>query len=69
MDSLLFNFTSKYDLIILDAPPILSFAYAQHLANKCDGTILVINSGKTDKVMAINAKEAIEFSNYRSRSE
>lgn len=65
MDELLLLLTDLYDLVIFDAPPILSVADGQILGNKCDGTILVINSGNTAKNMGLKAKEVIESSNSR----
>ncbi|MCG7343982.1 CpsD/CapB family tyrosine-protein kinase [Sporosarcina sp. ACRSL] len=59
MDALLHELTSQYDLVIFDAPPLLSVADAQILSNKCDGTILVVNSGVTEKESAIKAKELL----------
>ena len=51
-----------YDLLIFDTPPVLSVTDGVILANKCEGTILVVNSGKTEKDHAIKAKEAITAS-------
>lgn len=65
MDTLIRHLKSIYDLVIFDAPPILSVTDGQILANKCEGTILVINSKNTEKDMALKAKEAIESSNSR----
>lgn len=65
MDALIRQLKSMYDLVIFDAPPILSVTDGQILGNKCEGTILVINSGHTEKDMALKAKEAIESSNSR----
>lgn len=48
-----------YDIIIFDAPPVLSVADAQILANKCEGTILIMSAGTTEKVEAQKAKEAL----------
>ncbi|MFD1862010.1 CpsD/CapB family tyrosine-protein kinase [Planococcus chinensis] len=55
----------SYDIIISDSPALLSVVDGQILANKCDGSILVINSGKTDRQEAIKAKDAIALSNGR----
>jgi len=63
MDSLLVEFKKRYDIVIMDSPPILSVTDGQILANKCDGSILVLNSGKTDKEMALKAKSTIIASN------
>lgn len=65
MDALIRQLRDMYDLIIFDAPPILSVTDGQILANKCDGTILVVSSGNTEKEMAAKAKEAILASNSR----
>ncbi|WP_332695136.1 CpsD/CapB family tyrosine-protein kinase [Halalkalibacter lacteus] len=55
-----------FDTIILDTPPVMAVADAQILASKCDGTILVVSSGKTEreevkkaKVQLVNAKANI----------
>lgn len=62
MDALLDKLKARFDIIIVDSPPVLSVADAKILSNKCDGTILVINSGTTEKVDAIRAKEALQSS-------
>lgn len=49
----------EFDLIIFDTPPILSVADAQIVSNKVDGTVLVINTGKSEKDSAIKAKELL----------
>ncbi len=46
-------------MIIFDAPPLLSVTDAQILANKCDGTIIVINSGNTEKEEVLKSKEIL----------
>ncbi|MFJ7827552.1 CpsD/CapB family tyrosine-protein kinase [Psychrobacillus sp. NPDC096623] len=63
MDTLITKVKEKYDVIIFDAPPVLSVSDAQVLTDKCDGTILVISSGSTEKVNAIKAKEVLQASN------
>lgn len=59
MDVLLKQLIAGYDIVIFDAPPILSVTDAQILSNKCDGTILVLNSGSTEKASVLKAKEAL----------
>ncbi|MER2078118.1 CpsD/CapB family tyrosine-protein kinase [Psychrobacillus psychrotolerans] len=54
---------SLYDLIIFDAPPLLSVADAQILADVCDGTVLVTSSGITEKKNLYKVKEVLEASN------
>lgn len=62
MDLLFEQGLDVYDLLIFDTPPVLSVADSVILANKCEGTILVVNSGKTEREHAIRAKEAITAS-------
>lgn len=62
MDMLITEVKEKYDLIIFDAPPVLSVSDAQVLASKCDGTILVVSSGSTEKVNVIKAKDVLQTS-------
>ncbi|PIC64052.1 capsular biosynthesis protein [Sporosarcina sp. P13] len=59
MDTLLEKLKAKYDLLIFDAPPVLSVTDAQILSNKAEGTILVLNAGKTEKDSVLKAKEAL----------
>lgn len=53
---------TMFDLVIIDAPPVLSVTDAQILAHKCDGTILVVNSGETGKEEVAKAKDALDKS-------
>lgn len=59
MDGIIEEAKSLYDMIIFDAPPVLSVTDAQILANKCEGTILVISANKTEKESILKAKEAL----------
>lgn len=65
MDHLMAQLNELYDIIIVDAPPILAVADSQILANICEGTVLVINSGETEKGNALKAKEVLVSSNSR----
>ncbi|RNF39507.1 CpsD/CapB family tyrosine-protein kinase [Planococcus salinus] len=65
MDTLIEQMKKAYDIVIFDAPPMLAVTDAQLLANKCDGAILIVNSGKTDKKEVVKAKETIVKSNCR----
>lgn len=65
MEAVIEQLMNNYDLLIIDSPPILMMADGQILANRCEGTLLVINSGKTVKEEAMRAKEAIYASNSR----
>ncbi|MFJ8064775.1 CpsD/CapB family tyrosine-protein kinase [Psychrobacillus sp. NPDC096426] len=59
MNNVIGEMKESYDIIIFDAPPVLSVADAQILSNKCEGTILVMNTGETEKGGVIKAKEAL----------
>lgn len=59
MDELLKDATEQFDLVLIDTPPVLAVTDAQILSNKCSGTILVVNSGKTEVDAAVKAKELL----------
>jgi capsular exopolysaccharide synthesis family protein len=63
MDEFLEAALQQYDMVIFDTPPVLAVTDAQILANKCNGTILVVNSGKTEIEPAVKAKELLVSSN------
>jgi protein-tyrosine kinase len=63
MDEFLEAALQQYDMVIFDTPPVLAVTDAQILANKCNGTILVVNSGKTEIEPAVKAKELLLSSN------
>jgi protein-tyrosine kinase len=48
-----------YDIIIFDAPPLLSVSDAQCLAHQCDGTLLIIHSGAVEKEDVLKAKSIL----------
>lgn len=50
----------RFDFIIFDAPPILAASDAQILANKCDGTLLVVHARKAEKDAVIKAKAQLD---------
>ncbi len=47
---------SHFDVVLFDTPPVLAVADAQILANRVDGSILVISSGSTEQEAALKAK-------------
>ncbi|KOS62733.1 CpsD/CapB family tyrosine-protein kinase [Lysinibacillus agricola] len=49
----------EFDIVIFDAPPLLSVTDAQILANKCDGTLLIVNTGVVEKLNVIKAKSIL----------
>ena len=62
MDVLLFDVKKDYDIIIIDSPPLLSVSDAQILANKSDGTILIVNAGVVEKSAVQKAKAILSNS-------
>lgn len=53
--------SANYDMILLDCPPVLGVSDTNALVDKCDGVILLLNSGKTQQNQAIEAKRALLF--------
>ncbi|MGN4126119.1 CpsD/CapB family tyrosine-protein kinase [Lysinibacillus sphaericus] len=62
LDSVMEELKKEFDIIIFDAPPILSVTDAQILSNKCDGTLLIVNSGAVENTSVIKAKASLESS-------
>lgn len=62
MKELLLQIRNEFDIIIIDTPPLLAVADAQIVANSCDGTVLVISSGKAEIEEAKKATEVLQSS-------
>ena len=60
MTYLIEKLKEDFDLIVFDAPPTLSVTDAQILSNEMDGTVLVIDSGYTEKEAITKAKELLD---------
>jgi capsular exopolysaccharide synthesis family protein len=54
-----------YEVILFDTPPVLAVTDAQILANKCDGSILVVSSEKTEKDQAEKARDMLQSANSK----
>lgn len=59
MNTFIREATARYDAVLFDAPPVLAVTDAQILSTKVDGTILVINAGKTPREQALKAKSQL----------
>ncbi|WP_110927023.1 CpsD/CapB family tyrosine-protein kinase [Bacillus massiliglaciei] len=59
MKDLLEELHETFDVIVMDTPPVLAVTDATILSNICDGTILVVSSGKTETEQALKAKELL----------
>ncbi|MDG4658476.1 CpsD/CapB family tyrosine-protein kinase [Ectobacillus antri] len=65
MDDVMAQLKETFDIIILDTPPLLAVTDAQVLSNKCDGTVLVVRSGKADKDSVLKVKA--QLTNARAK--
>ena len=61
-DAFLEEMKKHYDLIIFDAPPLLSVSDARVLSHKCDGTLLIIHSGVAEKEDVLKAQSILATS-------
>lgn len=60
MEGLVKELSNNYDYVLFDAPPVIAVTDAQILSQYIDGVLLVVNSGKTHREMAIKAKTMLE---------
>lgn len=60
VDALLTRLQSQYDFIVIDAPPVNSYADTSVLATKVDGVILVVEADRTPVVEAEAAKRQLD---------
>lgn len=52
----------EFDVILFDTPPVLAVTDAQILANICQGSVLVVSSGSTEKDSLVKTKELLSAS-------
>lgn len=55
----------EFDLIIFDTPPVLAVTDAQILGNICQGSLLVVGSGKTEREALTKTKELLMATNCK----
>lgn len=60
MNALLAQLRTRYDIIIVDAPPILPVTDASLLAAATDGAILITHHGKTTKDQMVQSRQRLE---------
>lgn len=60
MDKFIESAKRIFDVILFDTPPVLAVTDAPILSNKCDGTIIVVSSGKTEKDQLLKTKDLLE---------
>ena len=61
-DRFLREASRRFDYVILDTPPLPSFAECKVICSKVDGVVLVVGAGKTRKQVAQRAKKELEES-------
>jgi Mrp family chromosome partitioning ATPase len=54
LEELLAEASDEYDLVILDAPPLLGFAEPLQMATIVDGVIVVTRAGETERTSVAN---------------
>jgi succinoglycan biosynthesis transport protein ExoP len=59
MRALLQELVQRFDLVILDTPPVLATADARILGGISDGVLLVVRAGQTDRVAAQRAQHQL----------
>jgi len=59
-DAFLENVREEFDYVILDSAPLPSFAEARVLCEKVDGVVLVVESGKIRRQVALRVKKELE---------
>ena len=60
MPSLLQSTEERYDMVIIDGPPVLGFADALVVGRHTGGTLLVIRANFTDRDAAVEANEVLQ---------
>ncbi|WP_047150832.1 CpsD/CapB family tyrosine-protein kinase [Aneurinibacillus tyrosinisolvens] len=60
MTSFLEQLKQQFDYIVIDTPPTVAVADSTILATQVDGCILVVNAGKTNRDLALKAKQQLE---------
>jgi len=65
MDDFFETVKKNYDLIIIDGPPLIPISDSHILGNKCDGTLLIVNSGISKKGDFLKSEEILSASKAR----
>ena len=60
MSELIDDVKSRFDLVLIDSPPILGVSDASVLANEADMTIIVVQHRKLPRQMLLRVKQAVE---------
>ncbi|MED4588161.1 CpsD/CapB family tyrosine-protein kinase [Priestia flexa] len=60
MESLIQEMYKQFDMVIFDTPPVLPVTDSHILANKCEGVLLVVRSGQTEREAVLKAKDILQ---------
>ena len=60
MGALLTNLISRFDVVLIDAPPVNRYPDAQLLAGMADAAVLVVDVGRTPREAVAKAKQIIQ---------
>lgn len=60
MSTLLQDLRQRYDVILIDTPPLLAVTDAQIVVSKSDGVIMVVSYGKVKRDIAVKAKTNLD---------
>ncbi len=61
---MLLDLSRTFDVVLVDAPPILAVGDALNLARASKGTVIVVESGKTTRRMLLDLRARIEGSGF-----
>ena len=62
---LLDELRKRYDYVIVDTPPVNPVIDGALIAKRCDGTVLVIESGITERAQVVRAKKQLEYAGIK----
>lgn len=65
MLALIEELKQRYDVVLFDGAPVIAVTDAAVMANKVDGTVLVIRSNEVPKDVALHAKTLLDQANAR----
>ncbi|MCL6604709.1 MAG: CpsD/CapB family tyrosine-protein kinase [Paenibacillus sp.] len=60
MNTVIQELRQRYDVVIIDTPPLLAVTDAQIVASKSDGVIMVVSYGKVKRDIAVKAKANLD---------
>ncbi|MFC4100422.1 CpsD/CapB family tyrosine-protein kinase [Paenibacillus xanthanilyticus] len=65
MSALIEELRGQFDIILIDTPPMLAVTDAQIIATKCDGVVIVLDSGRVKKDMALKVQDQLNQVNAK----